>query len=753
MSLKATPLTLSLLALASGLLSAADNTAELTPTLAEEQVQDAAATTQMLFTVENSTDQELKPSLKWSLYRNGQYDDRAVPSKETISETAVASGALTATLPAQKKSELTLTSASPLVAGSYLVRVEYSAQNKPVVAWKRILVRPTDRVDQTRARRFGINGSEVQFAPELERCGFGWMRFENCKWQMYAPDRDHVAFDGTVAPWNVPMDSIFRTYGQRGMQVLPYVFQTPEWATKAGPEITRNRAGYPPNDPADYGEAIYQMVARYGHHQVAPETLTSNDHLTGLGLIQAVELWNEPNLVGPDWAPFVGQLDEYYQVMRAGVEGSRRADPKLPVSGCGWAGIDLDIVGTMNEHHYADGKTPLDLVDIINVHFYSGKQEPETCSWDPNVQRSGPSVAGDTYPEQVEDLVAWRDRLKPGAEIWLTETGNDVGGEIGLTERHQAAKVPRTIISALASGIDKVFIYREKGSTPSQHAGAGLLRNDGSIRAQWLTVATMIRQLQGFNGRAVRLPCPDPRAWVWLWQEGERRLITAWTTGDSIPLSMELKQATVTDAFGAIASVTSTAKLPIGYFPTYLSISGSPQLTQLVEAARLRDNKRSSERQRLAQLPMSLFDFGPATRLGMLHGYGPPRRFTAIGKDTLWSEQTGFGFVTPAAGEDNQHWIASPLDGDSCRLSPDTAFRFRLAKGKQHLHLSASNMNGKGITVNITGKGGPWSVTTNEHGQADLTLDGGEQDLELRLSDWGQLRWLSAMAEGDVRKP
>jgi hypothetical protein len=60
------------------------------------------------------------------------------------------------------------------------------------------------------------------------------------------------------------------------------------------------------------------------------------------------------------------------------------------------------------------------------------------------------------------------------------------------------------------------------------HAGAGLLRNDRSLRPVWFSVATMIRQLQGFNGRALRLPSDDPTVWMYLWEDGPRKLITAW---------------------------------------------------------------------------------------------------------------------------------------------------------------------------------------------------------------------------------
>src|SRR5690606_35125573 len=134
-----------------------------------------------------------------------------------------------------------------------------------------------------------------------------------------------------------------------------------------------NRAGYPPKNPADYGEAVFQLVARHGAKQHEAAQLKTTDKRGGLDRIDAVEIWNEPNLVGPSWAPFVGPIDKYFEVMRAGVEGARRADPDMLVTSCGWAGVELATVKQMTDYRYADGKCPLDLVDVVNVHFYSGR--------------------------------------------------------------------------------------------------------------------------------------------------------------------------------------------------------------------------------------------------------------------------------------------------------------------------------------------------------------------------------------------
>jgi cold shock CspA family protein len=657
----------------------------------------------------------------------------------------VAGGTVQAEIPANGSAPLAIAGGDALAPGAYLLGLDLGSGGRHELRWSHVFVMPADAVPAARARRFGINGAEAKLAASMRRCGFGWMRFENAKWMMYMPKADRVAFDGSVAPWHVDLEGIFGAYQANDIRVLPYVFQTPDWATSAPPTVKDNRAAWPPKDHAAYGEAVFQLVARYGGRQVEAARLLSADKKSGLGLIGAVELWNEPNLNDPGWGPFVGPIGLYFDVLRAGIEGARRADPALPVSAAGWAGIDLEIVGQLAEHRYADGKTPLDLVDIVNVHFYSGREEPEICGWDPNVDRNGPATRGATYPEQLEALVAWRDLHKPKAEIWLTEIGNDVGGPMGRSERHQAAKLPRGIMMALAAGIERVFIYREKGSDPSQHAGSGLLRNDGSVRPAWLTVATMIRQLQGFSGRALRLPHPDPKVWLFLWQDGTRRVISGWTHGDAAKLGVELGKGAQCDAFGRATAVASTTDLALGYAPTYLTLAGeTPALAKLVAEARQRDAAQAAERERRDRLVVRCFDFGSAAHVGVLKGVGLPRRFTAVGKDKLWNEADGYGFTKPAAGEEDMHWIADALERDGCRVGNDTAFKVRVPAGKHRVRLSATPQGDGAVTASIAGQGG--KLTRDQH-VLEVIVEGGAEPLSVGLDGWGVLRWLTIVPE------
>ncbi len=664
----------------------------------------------------------------------------------------LASGTISGSVPARDFAEIAGDAGITLGPGAYLLAQEIEAAGRKQVRVEHLLVLPNDEVDQNRTRRFGINGSNIEewMAENLKRCGFGWMRYENAKWQMYMPSKDRVAFDGSVTPWRIPYDRLLTTYQANGLKVLPYIFQPPEWATSAPPDVKRNRHGYPPKDPADYEDAIFQFVARFGRNQVDPSLLKSDDKKSGLGLIDAVELWNEPNLNDPGWGPFVGPLTQYFDVLRAGAQGARRADPNLPITSCGFAGIGLETVGLLHEHKYADGKTPLDFVDVINVHFYSGRSEPETAGWDPNVERSGPSMGGTTYPEQVADLVAWRDRLKPEAEIWLTETGNDVGGPIGRTERHQAAKLPRTIMIALAEGMEKVFIYREAGSNPTQHGGAGLLRNDHSIRPAWVTVATMIRQLQGFDGRALRIPTDDSEVWIYLWQDDQRKVITAWTISETQtrPLGIEFGKGEVCDAFGQKKQIGSTSDLQIGYFPRYITITEpSPEFARIVSDAQAKQQQRKAEYERLSQVPMKLFDFGTREHVGMLKGFGAPRRFQVVTKDDLWDGQSSFGFAQAPAGEDDRRWIANSLERDGCRVAANNPFKFSLEPGSYTLRLRVTAINEmQPQTITVKSAGGTQQVeVSRENPVAELTIAGGNEPVEVSADRWAIFRWISAI--------
>lgn len=455
--------------------------------------------------------------------------------------------------------------------GAYILAVEAKGAETVWRTYKHAfgsLVEVADLV--TSESRLAVNSSRGSLAPELSRLGVGWVRYENMKWPFVSPSEHRYAFDGSVAPWYINTDRILQEYADAGLSVLPYMFMTPAWCSSVPQDAPNSmKMLFPPNDLSLFGEFCFQVAGRYGHNKVPANLLLTDDKKSGLGLLRYYEMWNEPNLnptPKATWGPWAAPMDTYYEMMRHGAKAVKRADPTAIVTTAGYAGIQVQTVDRLRTYKYPDGKCPLDFVDVINVHYYSGQEPPETALRDTNTNVSGAK----TFIEMLAELRAWRDRYAPTMPIWMTETGYDSAGPFGTTEAIQAARLPRVVMLCLAYGVEKVFVYRESGSRPSKHACSGLLRDDLSQKPSWYTYGTLIRQFKGVEGGARRLPHPDENVWLLGWQRQGAPLLTAWTVEEEVELGMELGPCRITDAFGGVTDVDSTRRLKLTPFPQYI---------------------------------------------------------------------------------------------------------------------------------------------------------------------------------------
>jgi hypothetical protein len=578
----------------------------------------------------------------------------------------------------------------PLGSDAYRIGATAVAGNAKKLNAADYFVMPEGEVKPRRESRFGMNGANPGLIPVLQRLGVGWIRFENMKWRFYNPAPGDFRFDGTVGPWNVPLDDYMRRYTEAGFSVLPYIFQTPDWASAAPEDVEKNKGGYPPRDFEDYGKAIFEAVARYGTKKHPENTLAAKDPKSGLNHVAAFELWNEPNLNDPGWGFFVGPLERYMDLFRVGAEAARKADPDAIISHGGFAGLQMDWVDKLRSYVYPDGKRPIDFTDVINVHFYSGVQDPELATKDPNVYRDGTaSEEIQTYEKDLIDLADWRDSLKPEAPIWLTETGYDVGGPIGRTERFQAAKLVRCLMIAFANGVEKVMVYRETGSTPAQHAGAGLLRDDKTLRPSYFTMATLIRAFEGVKDtRVPRLQVPGSSAWMYLWKRPDGDMLTAWTPEKPERLGFDLGRCTVMNSFGAVSEMEVTSDFEVGIFPVYITKIGNPsRLKELEREAIAREEERRKRAAALAKARTYLFDFGSrefvaTKKIGMV------RVFTPVLLEDSYTAERAFGFVdAPHGKNDLRKWIPSTLEKDSVALHRPGVFRVDAAPGRYRVEI------------------------------------------------------------------
>ena len=661
----------------------------------------------------------------------------------------VARGAQKTQIPAHDFAPFALQSDQPLAPGAYRLNVKIVANGQTQLSARPLLVMPAPISSPN--QRMGLNAAEVKYAPVLRRLGIGWVRFENLKWPMVSPAPGQFKFDG-VAPWNVPHDAVFETYRQNGIQVLPFLFLTPDFAS-AAPASAKRKDTYAPKNLDDYGNFVFQTVARYGSQKHPAGELESTDKKSGLNLINTYELWNEPNLINPDWGAWQTTLDDYYRMFRPGAEAVKRADPKARVANGGFAGVELDTIDTLRSFKYPDGKTPLDFTDVLSAHFYTGLTPPERAKVNPNIDRSANArAAADalSVEQQLMALNAWRDCNKPGMPIWITETGYDTAGPYGVGERMQAARLPRAIMLALGNGVEKVLVYREKGSTPGQHAAAGVLRDDDSLKPSYLSYATLIRQLEGTKG-GMRLPVADPDVRIFAWPRGDKIVLSAWAVSGEKTLDLGLGRATTSDSFGH-ETTGAVSKLSLSEFPIYLhDISDMKAVNALMDAAKAQAAARVAQAAKLEKLRAYLFDFGGDEHVGTLQ-LGIVRRFVPVGAGANYDEKLGYGFTkgTPTQNGD-QHWISNALERDSVRVTPGATFQFRAAPGRYVLRLFATPAGGGEQAFTFQGlAGGPVSLSVSNDkplAQNEVTVAG--EPVTMTTEGYADLRWLSLVEKAN----
>lgn len=681
----------------------------------------------------------------FSIYDGKDDESSAWPKVSAASDVHV----MKTVLPPRSFHLTTIPFRQKLATGAYLMLVRASGRDGRQQQFTKTVAQPVfvlpEKLPQvSSASRFGLNASFQVDPAIIRRLGVGWVRFENFKWPMTSPKRGEFRFDGSVGPWHVPHEKILRGYREQGIEVLPFLFQSAHYATSAGPEIKSRREEYPPRDPADFAEFCFQSVARYGSQAHPKDVLQTPDKTSGQGLLKTVEIWNEPNLNNPQWGAWVGTLDEYFTLLRPAVEAVKRADPQMQVTNGGFAGIDLETVDKLKSHRYADGKTPLDLIDVLNVHHYCGRAAPELALVNTNVERSGGPGSGRTFEDDLTRLVDWRNTSRPGLPIWLTETGYDTGGNQAVSPRQQAAWLPRAVLVTLAMGIDKVFVYREKGSGNALFAASGLVADDGTLRPSWFTYATLIRQLHN-SGPITRLFPSDPNIRIYTWQRGGQPIVAAYAVQGEATLPLALGGCRETDSFGGVVQHDGKTPIAIDIFPRYFDALAAPQvLAPLIAASKQREQDRLARRAQAAKLVTRLFDFGPAERVGV-YELGGLRHFTAVAAETKFTPERGYGFVPQAAmSEGERRWVNDALDHDHCRLGKGIEFHCTAPAGKYQLALGATPV-GPAVKLVLSGmKGDPQSVeVTSEKSVVQLDIELSAAPLTVRSDGYFDLRWLT----------
>ncbi|WOO40734.1 discoidin domain-containing protein [Rubellicoccus peritrichatus] len=616
-------------------------------------------------------------------------------------------GELSITVPARSFAPAFLEFPTPLSDGAYMLGMDIQSDGFRQLE-KRNIFTALPKVPGliSPERRIGINTSKPYLAETIAELGASWVRFENGKWPMMSSEPHKYQYNPGAKPWQLNFDETFGTYKKLGINVLTYMFLVPEWASQPGPDVPeRVKLSQPPKNLADYGEFTFQTAARYASKKHPDDVLKTDDKVSGLDYVKSYNMYNEPNLnayYGAKRGGWAAPMDLFYKMMRYGVEGVRRADPDAIVTGPSLAGATVDTVDMMRTYTYEDGKHPVDLVDVICVHFYSGHDAPETARNDGNTR----VVTKQDFPEHMRELSAWRDRYAHGKPIWMTETGYDSAGEFGTNETIQAARLPRQVMLSLAYGAERVFIYREAGSTPRRHSASGVLRNDLTKKPSWYTFGTLIRQFQNVTGGAIRLPHPDSNVWLMLWNDGGQSLVTAWTVEGDTTLDIDLGSCDVTNAFGTETKVDSTKGLKISTYPSYLR--GFNDFTEIKALKAQYNANELARQQRIEQVAAAnkyLFDFGSTEQIGdfLLDGFKTP--YQTVQMETVWTDELGYGFDKAAKRMGDRKYLGNQkADRDSVKVRGQV-FSFKADPGSYKLEIKAEPY-GKAADVKVRYNGG-----------------------------------------------
>jgi hypothetical protein len=238
-------------------------------------------------------------------------------------------------------------------------------------------------------------------------------------------DRRHEPYRSAWAKY----DQIVELAEQNGMQLIVRLSNPPGWSRAGGEGEGDANTFAPPDHLQDYADFVSAVVSRYR------------------GRIQYYQLWNEPNIY-PEWGAAAISPEAYSELLQAGAEAARAADPDVRIIlGALASTINLQPAdpppgNSLNDllflqRLYDAGAGPyFDIVAVQGYGLYSG----------PTDKRMHPRVINVSRHQFIRDLMVQNgDSAKP---IWIAEMNwnaapEDVDPRYGrVTLEQQAAYLP-----------------------------------------------------------------------------------------------------------------------------------------------------------------------------------------------------------------------------------------------------------------------------------------------------------------------
>jgi polysaccharide biosynthesis protein PslG len=243
--------------------------------------------------------------------------------------------------------------------------------------------------------------------------GVKYLRF-GFSWNGVEPE--HGKYDFKF--WDMLVDESERA----GIQLIPYVAYTPEWAARSREQYWQQ----PPRELQWYAEMMKTLAARYR------------------GRIHSWEIWNEPDLK-EYWQ---GTADEFAELVRIATPAIRAGDPNAQIVLAGVSRGPSDFFRTLIEKHQVHK-----LVDVIAMHAYPeswGEERAETVfdEFVPGMRKIR-DQQGSKLPLVLNEMGYADYRYAPNK---ASQYGTSVFYDYEHTPQYQANMLFKMFVMALGSG-------------------------------------------------------------------------------------------------------------------------------------------------------------------------------------------------------------------------------------------------------------------------------------------------------------
>jgi hypothetical protein len=260
---------------------------------------------------------------------------------------------------------------------------------------------------KARSPEYGMNvflwgnpGTTHRDLDKLKSAGFGWQK-TLFQWRDIEPHRGQFDFSES--------DRIVAASRDAGIKIIGRLDFQPDWAR--GDKAHNG----PPDNYDDFGRFVKELVWRYK---------TGSPH----GTIQALEIWNEPNLAREWGHKPVNQAaaGDYVRLLKVGYEAAKAVDPNIVIitagmSPTGWNDDTARPDDVYTQWMYDAGAKPY--FDVLGAHGPGFKAPPSVS---PEEAANTPLYGGHrsfTF-RRVEDLrQIMVDNGDADKQIWLLEFG------------------------------------------------------------------------------------------------------------------------------------------------------------------------------------------------------------------------------------------------------------------------------------------------------------------------------------------